>query len=112
MNNKDIHLDLLRKLDANPDLTQRQLSDEMGVSLGKVNYCMRKLIEKGWVKFANFSNNPKKSNYIYLLTPNGIEQKAKLTIEFLKIKINEYELLKDEIAILREDIDQLDASKK
>ena len=106
MNNKDIHLDLLRKLETNPDLTQRQLSKEMGVSLGKVNYCMKKLIEKGWVKLSNFSHNPKKTNYIYLLTPKGIEQKTKLTIKFLKIKINEYEMLKKEIAILKEDVNQ------
>lgn len=112
MNNKDIHLDLLRKLEVNPDLTQRQLSREMGVSLGKVNYCMKKLIEKGWVKLSNFSNNPKKTNYIYLLTPQGIEQKAKLTIEFLKIKINEYEILKKEIAILKDDANQLDLPEK
>jgi EPS-associated MarR family transcriptional regulator len=112
MNNKDIHLNLLRKLEENPDLTQRQLSHEMGVSLGKVNYCMKKLIEKGWVKFSNFSHNPKKSNYIYLLTPQGIEQKAKLTIQFLKIKIDEYEKLKHEIEILKEDLNQLESTKK
>lgn len=112
MNNNDIRLELLRKLEENPSLTQRQLSTEMGVSLGKINYCIKKLIEKGWVKFSNFSNNPKKSNYIYLLTPHGIEQKAKLTIEFLKIKINEYEILKDEIEILKEDLDQLNSSNK
>jgi EPS-associated MarR family transcriptional regulator len=112
MNNKDIHLDLLRKLETNPDLTQRQLSNEMGVSLGKVNYCIKKLIEKGWVKLSNFSHNPNKSNYIYLLTHKGIEQKAKLTIEFLKIKINEYEVLKEEIASLKEDVSQLDTENK
>ena len=112
MNNKDIHLDLLRKLEINPDLTQRQLSKEMGVSLGKVNYCMQKLIEKGWVKLSNFSNNPKKTNYIYLLTPRGIEQKTMLTIEFLKIKMNEYEILKGEIAELKEHVSQIKNEKK
>ena len=69
MNNKDIHLDLLRKLESNPKLTQRELSQEMGVSLGKVNYCMKKLFSKGLIKLHNFSNNPNKANYIYLLTP-------------------------------------------
>ena len=95
MNNKDIHLDLLRKLESNPEYTQRELSQEMGVSLGKVNYCMKKLIEKGLVKLSNFSHNEDKVNYIYLLTPKGIEKKARLTFEFLAIKLEEYELLQD-----------------
>jgi EPS-associated MarR family transcriptional regulator len=112
MNNKDIRLELLRKLEVNPKFTQRQLSNEMGVSLGKINYCMKKLIEKGWVKLSNFNNNPKKANYIYLLTPKGIEQKAKLTIEFLRIKVIEYETLKEEIASLKQDVSQIDSSKK
>ena len=77
MNRKDIHLDLLRKLEVNPNYTQRELSQEMGVSLGKINYCMKKLIEKGWVKLINFSRNPNKVGYTYLLTPKGIEHKDK-----------------------------------
>ena len=107
MNNKDIHLDLLRKIESNPEYTQRELSHEMGVSLGKVNYCMKKLIEKGWIKLSNFSNNKKKINYIYLLTPKGVEQKAILTLEFLKIKMNEYEMLKVEISSLKKDTKKL-----
>ena len=107
MNNKDIHLDLLRKLEANPKYTQRELSQEMGVSLGKINYCMNKLIEKGWIKLSNFSHNPNKVNYIYLLTPKGIEEKTRLTFSFLKRKIIEYEILKDEINKLKEDIVQV-----
>jgi EPS-associated MarR family transcriptional regulator len=103
MNNKDIRLDLLRKLEANPELTQRELSQEMEVSLGKVNYCMKKLLSKGLIKLNRFSSNPNKLRYAYLLTPKGIEEKAKLTIKFLKIKIEEYELLKDEIKLLQED---------
>ena len=83
MNQKDIHLDLLRKLEVNPEYTQRELSQEMGVSLGKINYCMKKLIEKGWIKLSNFSHNPNKVGYIYLLTPKGIEQKTRLTFAFL-----------------------------
>ena len=78
---------MLRKLEQNPSYTQRELSKEMGVSLGKVNYCIRKLIEKGLIKLSNFSHNEDKASYIYLLTPKGIENKSKLTIEFLKIKI-------------------------
>ena len=103
MNQKDIRLDLLRRLELNPKYTQRELSQEMGVSLGKVNYCMKKLSEKGWIKLTNFSHNSNKLGYIYLLTPHGIEQKAKLTILFLKIKMKEYEMLKDEINKLKQD---------
>lgn len=111
MNNKDIRLDLLRKLEENPNYTQRELSKEMGVSLGKVNYCMKKLIEKGLVKLSNFSHNSDKVSYMYLLTPIGIEQKTRLTIEFLKIKIKEYEILKKEIHVLKRDVNQLKKSK-
>ena len=107
MNRKDIHLDLLRKLEVNPEYTQRELSKEMGVSLGKINYCMKKLIEKGWIKLSNFSKNPNKVNYIYLLTPQGIEQKGRLTISFLKIKLQEFEMLKNEISKLRQDAEKL-----
>jgi EPS-associated MarR family transcriptional regulator len=103
MNQKDIRLDLLRRLELNPKYTQRELSQEMGVSLGKVNYCMKKLSEKGWIKLTNFSHNSNKLGYMYLLTPHGIEQKAKLTILFLKIKMKEYETLKDEINKLKQD---------
>ena len=112
MNNKDIHLDLLRKLESNPEYTQRELSQEMGVSLGKVNYCMKKLTEKGWVKLMNFSHNPNKAGYIYLLTPTGIEEKARLTFAFLKIKLEEYEMLKEEISSLKQDTEQLKSSQK
>ena len=103
MNNKDIHLDLLRKLESNPAYTQRELSHEMGVSLGKVNYCMKKLIEKGSIKLSNFSHNSNKVGYAYLLTPKGLEEKARLTFLFLKIKMKEYEMLKQEINKLKQD---------
>ena len=102
MNNKDIHLDLLRKLESNPEYTQRELSQEMGVSLGKVNYCMKKLVEKGWVKLRNFSRHRNKVGYAYLLTPKGIEEKSKLTFEFLAFKMEEYEMLKEEISKLKQ----------
>jgi EPS-associated MarR family transcriptional regulator len=104
MNKKDIHLDLLRKLEDNPEYTQRELSQEMGVSLGKINYCMKKLIEKGWIKFTNFNQSSNKAKYIYLLTHKGVEEKAKLTINFLALKIEEYELLKAEIKKLHKDV--------
>ena len=109
---KEIHLDLLRKLEVSPELTQRELSKVMGVSLGKINYCMQKLIEKGWVKISNFSNNPNKVSYIYLLTPKGIEQKKILTISFLKIKLDEYEVLKNEINKLKQDAQKLHLGQK
>ena len=109
MNNKDIHLDLFRKLEANPKYTQRELSQEMGVSLGKVNYCMKKLVEKGLVKITNFSRNPNKVGYIYLLTPTGIEEKTRLTFAFLKIKLEEYKILKEEINKLKQDAEKLNS---
>ena len=111
MNNKDIRLDLLRKLESNPECTQRELSREMGISLGKVNYCMQKLTEKGWVKLTNFRHSSNKLGYMYLLTPHGIEQKAMLTILFLKIKIKEFELLKDEISELKLESEEIDTEK-
>ena len=107
MNNKDIRLDLLRKLESNPKYTQRELSQEMGISLGKVNYCMQKLTERGWVKLTNFSRSSNKLGYIYLLTPKGIEQKARLTTFFLKIKLDEFETLKDEISQLKLDAEEM-----
>ena len=112
MNNKDIHLDLLRKLEANPEYTQRELSKEMGVSLGKVNYCMKKLIGKGWIKLKSFRDNPNKVGYAYLLTPKGIDEKARLTITFLQIKMEEYEMLKNEIHILKQDTEKLKSERK
>jgi EPS-associated MarR family transcriptional regulator len=101
MNSQDIRLDLLRKLESSPNCTQRELSREMGVSLGKVNYCMKKLTEKGLIKITNFTHNPNKMGYVYLLTPSGIEEKSRLTFSFLKRKIVEYDILKKEIIALQ-----------
>jgi len=101
MNNQDIRLDLLRRLESNPQYTQRELSREMGVSVGKVNYCIKKLTEKGLIKLKNFTHNPKKMGYAYLLTPSGIEEKSRLTFSFLKRKTVEYEILKKEINELK-----------
>tara|TARA_B100000795_G_scaffold188513_1_gene143433 strand:+ start:417 stop:755 length:339 start_codon:yes stop_codon:yes gene_type:complete len=112
MNKDQVHFDLLRKLEANPKYTQRELSSEMGVSLGKVNYCINKLVTKGWVKLSNFRQNPNKIGYIYLLTPKGVEEKARLTFSFLKIKMDEYEALKEEISLLKRDARQLRSLKK
>ena len=101
MNKDQIHFDLLCKLEANPEYTQRELSKEMGISLGKVNYCIKKLVGKGWVKLTNFSHNPNKVGYAYYLTAKGIEEKTRLTYAFLKIKSEEYEILKEEISKLK-----------
>jgi EPS-associated MarR family transcriptional regulator len=111
MNNKDIHLDLLRMLESNPEFTQRKLSQEMGVSLGKVNYCMKKLTESGWVKLMNFSRSSNKLRYMYLLTPKGIEQKARLTNLFLKTKVEEFEILRYEIAMLKIESEEINTEK-
>jgi EPS-associated MarR family transcriptional regulator len=112
MNNRDIHLDLLRKLESNPEYTQRELSKEIGVSLGKVNYCIRKLTEKGLIKITNFKQNPNKMGYAYLLTPRGIDEKAKLTISFLKRKVIEYEILKKEINALQLESEEMANEKR
>ena len=101
MNSQDIRLDLLRNLESSPHSTQRELSREIGVSLGKVNYCMKKLTEKGLIKLTNFTHNPNKMSYVYLLTPSGMEEKSRLTFSFLKRKIVEYEVLKKEIDALK-----------
>ena len=103
----EAHYRLLRLIDEKPRLTQRELAREMGVSLGKVNYCVSALIEKGWVKARNFRNSNNKLAYAYLLTPHGIEQKAVITLHFLHRKVAEYESLKREIAQLRREVDQL-----
>ena len=84
----------------------------MGVSLGKVNYCMKKLTEKGWVKLTNFSHNPNKMGYAYFLTPGGIEEKSKLTFSFLKRKIVEYEILKKEINALKLESEEIANEKR
>ena len=107
MNKRDIRLDLLRRLESNPEYTQRELSKEMGVSLGKVNYCMKKLTERGFLKLTNFSHSSNKMVYTYLLTPQGIEQKARLTTSFLKRKIEEFEMLRGEISKLKLDVEEM-----
>ena len=111
MNQKDIHLDLLRKIEVNPECTQRELSKEMDVSLGKVNYCIKKLTEKGWIKLTNFKQNPNKVGYVYLLTTKGIEEKTRLTFSFLKRKIIEYEILKKEINELKLESEEMHNEK-
>ena len=112
MNKDQVHFDLLRKLEANPKYTQRELSKEMVISLGKVNYCINKLITKGWVKLSNFRRNPNKVGYIYLLTPKGVEEKTRLTIMFLQIKMQEYNDLKSEINLLKKDLIKIENKER
>ena len=100
----EIHFRVLRIIETNPEITQRELANELGVSLGKINYCLKALIEKGWVKANNFKNNKNKLAYLYILTPKGIEQKASITAQFLKRKISEYEELKLEIERLKHEL--------
>ena len=97
MPNQQSKYQLLKSLEQDANLTQRQLSEELGISLGKVNYCLKSLIQKGFVKINNFKNSKHKLQYSYLLTPAGIDEKTKLTIEFLKVKTKEYEALKEEV---------------
>ena len=94
----------MKLLEENPALSQRQLADRLGVSLGKTNYCLKALKEKGLVKWGNFSNNPNKLQYVHPLTPKGISQKLSLPIHFLERKQSEYESLKKEIALLEAEL--------
>ena len=87
-----------------PDITQRELAEKLGVSVGGLNYCLKALIDKGWVKIQNFSNNKNKLGYAYLLTPTGVVQKASLTSSFLKRKMQEYEALKQEIKQMKQKV--------
>ena len=99
---------VLREINANPKLTQRELSSRLGLSLGKINFLMRALIEKGLIKAENFKNSSNKSAYLYFLTPLGIEEKAKTTYRFLKRKIEEYEKLEIEIQQLKKEVGSSD----
>lgn len=88
---------VLRKINSKPEYSQRELASELGFSLGKLNYCLKALKDKGLIKINNFQKNPNKLGYVYMLTPKGITQKTKLTLDFMKRKMNEYDELKSEI---------------
>jgi EPS-associated MarR family transcriptional regulator len=104
MLNDDIRHKIFRIIEENPEINQRMLADMLGISLGKTNYCIQALIEKGWLKVNNFKNSNNKLAYVYLLTPIGIEEKALLTVRYLKRKIGEYEELKREIDELSKEV--------
>tara|TARA_Y100001970_G_C14257729_1_gene876802 strand:- start:2672 stop:2971 length:300 start_codon:yes stop_codon:yes gene_type:complete len=97
MKDNQDQFEVLRKIQKKPNSTQRELAEELGFSLGKLNYCLKALKVKGFVKINNFKKNPNKINYLYVLTPKGISEKTKLTISFMKRKMREYDELKSEL---------------
>lgn len=101
---EDIHFRIIRILQENPDLTQRELADKLGMSVGGLNYCLNALIDKGFIKMQNFQNSKNKFKYVYLLTPQGVAEKVALTSRFLKRKMEEYEALKNEIEALKSEM--------
>jgi EPS-associated MarR family transcriptional regulator len=101
---EDTRFRVLRLFGENPDMTQRDIAEALGISLGGVNFCLRALVDKGLVKIHNFQSSKNKMGYVYLLTPIGIAEKAGLTARFLKRKLYEYEILKAEIEALQKEI--------
>jgi EPS-associated MarR family transcriptional regulator len=108
MNNLDqeIHYRLLKILSSDGNLTQREMAARMGISLGKLNYCLAELVKKGFVKVNRFKDAENKLRYLYILTPSGLEAKAAITIRFLKRKMEEYELIRQEIRLLSKEIEE------
>jgi EPS-associated MarR family transcriptional regulator len=101
----ETHLRLLRAIEANPQATQRELAEALGVSLGKAHYCLRALVDKGWVKARNFRASPNKKAYVHALTRKGLEAKAQLTVSFLRRKLEEYHALRAEIEQLQREVE-------
>ena len=110
--NDEIQLRVLRLLEASPQMTQRELADALGVSLGKTNFCIKALFEKGLIKLHNFQTSRHKLAYSYLLTPIGIAEKSAITARFLKRKMAEYEQLRVEIASLQHEVAEMDAKEE
>lgn len=103
-NSDETHYQLIKLIEENPSISQRELADRLGVSLGKVNYCLRALINIGWVKAGNFVRSNNKMRYAYVLTPTGLHEKTKITARFLQKKQAQYESLKVEIARLKSEL--------
>jgi len=103
--NDEIIYRLIKTLEANPNLSQRELAREVGISLGKVNHCLKELIEKGLLKVRNFRNSDSKLRYAYVLTPKGLREKVRITQRYLARRMAEYEALKEEIERLRAEIE-------
>jgi EPS-associated MarR family transcriptional regulator len=112
MPNQDIQLKVLKLLEHNPHLSQRELSAELGVSLGKTHYVLKALVDLGWVKLDNFRRSDNKLGYAYLLTPKGVAEKAKITVSFLARKQVEYGLLREEIERLKAEVVGKDAGSE
>jgi len=106
MPDENTHYGLLKTLEDNPGLSQRDMAKRLGVSLGKVNFCLNALVAKGLLKVNNFRNSDNKLAYAYLLTPHGVEEKARMTVRFLKYKMQEYERLRAEIEALKHEAEQ------
>ena len=106
MKSIDDHFKLLRKLNEDPSSSQRKLANELGFSLGKINYCLNELKKKGFVKVKNFKKSKKKLSYLYMLTPSGFIKKKNLTIDFMRKKNKEYNELKKEIKKLKQDYNE------
>ena len=104
--NKNEEFEILRKIAKNPNSSQRELSKELGYSLGKLNYCLKELKKRGFVKVKNFKKSEKKLSYLYMLTPSGFTMKKNLTLDFMKKKIKEYEELKNEIKNIERDFNE------
>ena len=96
LKNQD-HFEVLRKVQDKPSSSQRELASSLGISLGKLNYCLKALKSKGFIKIQNFQKNPNKINYLYVLTPKGIAEKTRLTVNFMRRKLKEYDELKSEL---------------
>ncbi len=111
---EDTYFRVMRILQENPDLNQRELAEKLGISVGGLNYCLKALMEKGLVKMKNFAKSKNKFGYVYVLTPSGVAEKAAITHRFLQRKMDEYEALKAEIATLKSEVsvDQADDRRK
>jgi EPS-associated MarR family transcriptional regulator len=106
MNYSEIHFNLLRKLNESPSSSQRKLAIDLGISLGKLNYCLNELRKKGFVKVKNFKKSKKKLSYLYMLTPSGFTMKKNLTLDFMQKKIQEYDELKKEIKNIKRNFNE------
>jgi EPS-associated MarR family transcriptional regulator len=111
---EDTYFRVMRILQDNPDLTQRELAEKLGISVGGLNYCLKALMEKGLVKMKNFANSKNKFGYVYVLTPSGMKERAAITHRFLQRKMDEYEALRAEIDSLRAEVgdDEVDFHRK
>ena len=103
---------ILKLLESNPAASQRDIAHELGVSLGRVNFCLQALVEKGLIKANNFRNSTTRQSYLYLLTPKGMQEKAKVTVRFLKVKLEEYEFIKAQVEELQRDATKIKRTQR